>query len=488
MESVSSSKEALPKASSRRKRKRRTSETNHSKSHAPKHPYQPPPHKRARAIVSTTAGANNIMKFRLGGSVSDPLNLEDDHVMSGDPEPCGGQPSPLPPAMAKDPLNLDDRRQHSRRDGEVGRSGRHRRKSRRRTVSKSHDASHDKDEEAKRKQELQEQKKKKAAQFRYGNYDRYYGYRNQGASEKDPRLSLFRKEWFENKDCLDIGCNTGQVTIALARDFNARRVVGLDIDGKLVATARKNIHRSTQPLVAPDGRRFPVSLTQAHSSLPLSLGAALEEGGGASSGYPDNIEFKQGNYVPSSEEELARQSCDEFDVILALSLTKWVHLNWGDAGVRLLFKRVYQHLRPGGLFILEPQAFASYARKKRLTPEIAEMYGSLSLRPDQFHALLMGSEVGFTHHEFLGVPANRSKGFQRPLHLYTKAATSSANTELPSSRHHPQPVAVPTASHTHSVFEQPIQVPLPEGMAPIISDSLLSSSRGHSDVHTTPKD
>ncbi len=25
------------------------------------------------------------------------------------------------------------------------------------------------------------------------------------------RLGLLRKEWFENKDCLDIGCNTGQV-------------------------------------------------------------------------------------------------------------------------------------------------------------------------------------------------------------------------------------------------------------------------------------
>ena len=42
----------------------------------------------------------------------------------------------------------------------------------------------------------------------------YYGYRcsSQGSLEvNDPRLGLMKREWFEGKDCLDIGCNTGQV-------------------------------------------------------------------------------------------------------------------------------------------------------------------------------------------------------------------------------------------------------------------------------------
>lgn len=31
--------------------------------------------------------------------------------------------------------------------------------------------------------------------------------------EEDPRVKVFRKEWFEGKDCLDIGCNSGLITI-----------------------------------------------------------------------------------------------------------------------------------------------------------------------------------------------------------------------------------------------------------------------------------
>jgi len=50
------------------------------------------------------------------------------------------------------------------------------------------------------------------------------------------------------------------------------------------------------------------------------------------------------------------------------SVTKWVHLNWGDDGIRKLFAKVYAMLKPGGQFILEPQAYSSYCRRSRLTP------------------------------------------------------------------------------------------------------------------------
>ena len=77
----------------------------------------------------------------------------------------------------------------------------------------------------------------------------------------------------------------------------------------------------------------------------------------------------QGNYVPADDVTAESQS-PEFDVILALSLSKWIHLNWGDAGIKRFFKKIYHHLRPGGRFIFEPQPFKCYAKKKKLNVSV----------------------------------------------------------------------------------------------------------------------
>jgi len=74
----------------------------------------------------------------------------------------------------------------------------------------------------------------------------------------------------------------------------------------------------------------------------------------------------KGDYVPRSDEELQQQR-EEYDVILGLRITKWIHLNYGDVGLKQTFRRMYKQLRPGGLLVLEMQPWKSYRKKKKLT-------------------------------------------------------------------------------------------------------------------------
>lgn len=99
--------------------------------------------------------------------------------------------------------------------------------------------------------QAKEQQKKK---FQYGNYNKYYGYRNPGASE-DPRVRVLHPEWFEGKDVLDLGCNAGHLTLYIAKMLRPARILGLDIDSGLVHAARKNIRHYLSELQTQEARR-----------------------------------------------------------------------------------------------------------------------------------------------------------------------------------------------------------------------------------------
>lgn len=50
-----------------------------------------------------------------------------------------------------------------------------------------------------------------------------------------------------------------------------------------------------------------------------------------------------------------------------------------------------------------------------------ENFNKIKLFPNKFTEYLMSPEVGFSKSDVLGVPAHHSKGFQRPILMFTKA-------------------------------------------------------------------
>ena len=83
---------------------------------------------------------------------------------------------------------------------------------------------------------------------------------------------------------MDIGCNIGHITLTIARDFNPKRVVGVDIDKKLVNIAQKNIkHYLRQG--RSDEAHFPKSMRLLYGPLKPPLN---DDG---SKSFPHNIKF-----------------------------------------------------------------------------------------------------------------------------------------------------------------------------------------------------
>ena len=306
----------------------------------------------------------------------------------------------------------------------------------------------------------------------HGSYRSYYGARRQASSTgiasaaaiipstthlppasrspppTDARLSLLQPEWFTGKDFLDIGTNTGKVAWEICLFFKPRRVVGVDIDPELIRVAQEKLAWASRREGGRNGFQERVEFRCEDfmgSSMRKRRGwggdgedcggedAAEEERvvegrEGKEDGKSDPGEFgeeQQNNEETKAEmeekekkEEKGVEGTEEYDIISCFSVTKHIHLQGGDAALRRLLHRVHARLRPGGRFILEPQAWRTYRKRRHASVESQKNYALLHLRPP-FKEVLM-NEVGFESVEDLGIPPKAPVGYRRPLYCFVK--------------------------------------------------------------------
>ncbi|KAH7063906.1 S-adenosyl-L-methionine-dependent methyltransferase [Paraphoma chrysanthemicola] len=259
----------------------------------------------------------------------------------------------------------------------------------------------------------------------WGNYSDYSGPAKVPGSAihvLDARLNLLATlvpGLFTAKTCLDIGCNAGGVSCQLAFDFHAASVTGVDIDPKLVGQAKKlfalRASRARPP--TKDAERvidyFPISAVLSHGYRiePETQSARGPTVASAESIWP-RVSFLAADWVVSSNREIS----GPYDVILALSVIKWLHLEHLDQGLKAFFAKCSSSLTPGGYLVIELQTWDSYEKAVRpnTAPHFSQSIKQLKYRPEtSFDGLL--AEEGLHLHAV-------SDALPRLIKVYRKAS------------------------------------------------------------------
>ncbi|KAI9823792.1 MAG: hypothetical protein M1819_001139 [Sarea resinae] len=245
----------------------------------------------------------------------------------------------------------------------------------------------------------------------YQGSGRHFGQPPAASQVRDARLLHIDRlvpGVFEAKHVLDVGCNAGAVDVQLALEFQAASVTGVDIDQQLVRRAQSHLSfcwSRSKPGNTPEADYFPASaiLELGHRPYPPVRPAPSDNvhdrhsaaaAATPLSPFPHNVAFFCEDWALSAS---SSPSQGRYDVILALSVIKWIHLEHLDAGLRALFRKFASALNGGGYLILELQPWSSYEKAihPRKAPHFASSLRKLTIRPEDFDSLL--GEEGLNH-------------------------------------------------------------------------------------------
>jgi 7SK snRNA methylphosphate capping enzyme len=150
----------------------------------------------------------------------------------------------------------------------------------------------------------------------------------------------------QGKKVLDVGCNAGYVSIAINSKFLIDSILGIDIDNNLIKRARRLL-KDKLKIDASDFTNLS-SLTTKSSITTFGIASVPTQQPISEASY-ERATFKHENILNSED------SPESYDVILCFKVTKWIHLNDGDEGVKKLFLKLHSLLKKGGKLLLQPQ-------------------------------------------------------------------------------------------------------------------------------------
>lgn len=225
----------------------------------------------------------------------------------------------------------------------------------------------------------------------------YYAHRTECVP--DARLSALplQLDLFLNKHVLDLGCNAGKISLEVKRYLHAASVVGIDIDATLISDATALGDKAAE--LSPDHR------------------CEFVVGDFMAPGYFEDVYLRDrtGEEHAMTGEDRGKGRARP-DTILLLSITKWLHLHHGDAGLLALFHSLYNLLAPGGILVVEPQEWKNYKSAVKKNRDLRDVFKGIQIRPN-FEAELR--DVGFVMVEG-GFIERDEGGFSRPLMIWRK--------------------------------------------------------------------
>ncbi|KAI9782338.1 MAG: hypothetical protein M1839_005211 [Geoglossum umbratile] len=218
-----------------------------------------------------------------------------------------------------------------------------------------------------------------------------------------PFSSILLRSWFTNAPA--------------ALQFSASSVTGIDKDPELIRQAQSHIsflHSRLKPFPLADTdtsiedamNYFPISSVLDHGHRrwpePPSLRESNEGNGGTPSPalpppFPHNVTLFAADFSLPSQPNAPES---KYDIILALSVLKWIHILSHDAGVTSFFQRCHRSLLPSGRLVLEIQPWSSYEKAvKKMGGGKGDVLGVLRVRPEGFGDMLR--QVGFSRERVL---------------------------------------------------------------------------------------